>query len=151
MINLLYLDLLLGYVTSVVPVNVLSNRYYKNLRNGENVTDLTQFDYVGALRNTPLLFAITNVLVMYLVDYLYYNYSWNPNTRFVVAGIITAVIYYYLDKQYFQIPEKVLGVEDINMFYLYALIIWIIVYFLVYHIRDKIECTYVNITNVLVS
>jgi hypothetical protein len=150
MINLFYLDLLLGYATSIVPTNVISNAYHKNLSNGENVTDLTKFDYIGALRNIPLIFAVINVIVMFLIDYLYVSYRWNPNTRFVVAGIIITLIYSNFGRYIVDIPPSVLKITDPNMFTLYALILWIIVYFLVYYIRDTIECRYVNITNIMV-
>jgi hypothetical protein len=150
MINLFYLDLLLGYATSIVPTNVISNAYHQNLKNGENVTDLTNFDYIGALKNIPLVFAVINVIVMFLIDYLYVNYRWNPNTRFVVAGIIITLIYSNFGRYIVDIPQNVLKMKDHNMFTLYALILWIIVYFLVYYIRDTIECRYVNITNIMV-
>lgn len=135
---MLYLDLLIGYATSIVPTNVITSAYYNNLSNGDDVTDLKYFDYVGSLRNTPVFFALVNVIVMMVIDKLYEGYDINPRTRFLVAGLIIALIYSNLGRFYLQIPQRVLKMPDPIMFNLYAIITWIIVYFIVYLIRDSI-------------
>jgi amino acid transporter len=136
------LDLLIGYATAIVPTHVLSTAYYKNLeQNPMQTTNPDYFDYVDTLRSTPIFFAITNLIVLTIVDSIYSTYSWNPNTRFVVAGFVIAMIYSNIGRFILQIPKKVLKMEDPIWFNIYAVVAWILVYFVVYIVRDKItEC-----------
>jgi hypothetical protein len=133
------LDLLIGYATAIVPTHVLSDAYYKNLeQNPTETSDNDYFDYVDILRSTSIFFAVTNLIVISIVDSLYLTYSWDLSTRFVVTGFVIALIYSNIGRFYLQIPQKVLKMEDPIWFNIYAVVAWILVYFVVYIVRDKI-------------
>lgn len=122
------LDLLLGYATAIIPTMVIMSHYPKNS---------DQFDYASVLASTPVFFALTNLLVLSSLDVIYNNYDLDMNTRFAVAGFVIAMVYSNIGRFYLDIPGKILEMKDPIWFNLYAIITWIIVYFVVYAIRDS--------------
>ena len=126
-------DLLIGYFTSIVPTNILASSYSKN-------ANYDGFDFIQVLQITPIFFAITNVIIMSAIDATFSAYSLNVNYRFIVAGLLIALIYSSIGRFYLEIPQKVLKMQDPIYFQIYAIAVWIFVYFIVYLMRDRLEC-----------
>ena len=95
------------------------------------------FDYVSALRNTPLFFGIANVIIMSLVDRVFENNNFDLGYRFLFTGVIVGLIYSMIGRFYLQIPQKVLHMKDPIWFNVMAVFIWTAAYFVLYWMRDN--------------
>ena len=129
------LDFLLGYLSSAVPLHVLSTAQVVNIKSNRSIAN---FDYIGAIQHSPILFAIANVVIMLIVDEVYRANNYNTSHKFILAGIIAGVVYSVLGGFYMKIPEKVLNMDNPIMFNVYALFTWVLVYFALFWLRDNI-------------
>lgn len=130
-------DFLLGYFSSIVPHQILSDAYYDNKKR-KDAKD-SDFDYISVLRYTPLFFAVTNVIVMSLVDRVFIDNDLDLGYRFLVTGMIIGLTYSLIGRFHLQIPQEVLNMKDPVWFNVNAVFIWVIVYFILYWLRDNIN------------
>ncbi len=114
MINTIKRNLIIGLLASFVPIYMTSYKFINNCtKNGIN--------YPQLVRNTPIIFAILNIILIPLFNYF------NINNWFII-GAIFSIIYSSMGRFISGIPTKVFELENPNYFHLYALIIWTLFY-----------------------
>ncbi len=107
-------NLVIGLLAAFVPIYLTSYEYKDNcIKNGIN--------YLNIVRNTPIIFAILNIILIPLFNIL-------GITNWYIIGALFSIIYSSMGRFISQIPQKVFEMNNPNYFHLYALIIWTLFY-----------------------
>ncbi len=112
--DIIFKDGLFGLILAYVPI--ISMSYYFDKETVKN-----EFSYTNMIRSVPIIFLILNILSMAIFRTL------NINNMFII-GIIMSIIYSSIGRFMFNIPTRVFDMNNPNMFHIYALITWSLVY-----------------------
>lgn len=115
------IDFLMGTALSSVPIYVLTKYYFQN-----NLT-AKDFDFSSVVMCLPFKIGVINVIMIYAVKQIIPEFKNNP----VVLGIIMSIILSMLTKTFNEIPEKVIKMDNPNMYHIYSMIIFIVCYYVI--------------------
>jgi hypothetical protein len=120
-------DFLIGTTISSVPIYVLTKYYFEN-----NLT-LAEYDYKSEIMYMPIKIGLLNSLLFFLANKFFPDYSKNP----IVMGSIMSIVLSFLssDKSFNFIPNNVIKMKNNNLFHIYSVIIFIILYFFLLKIK----------------
>ena len=122
----IYTDFLMGMLMAYVPIWILS--YYFH-----NKSQIADINYSEFIISTPLIFGLINIIFLPIFRSLEIN-------NFYLIGAIMSIVYSGIGRFYLNITDKVFQMNNPNMFHLYALVIWTVVYGIIGNIIYKKLC-----------
>lgn len=121
-------DFLIGSVASSVPIYILTTNFFNKQLTVE------EFDYPSMIINLPLKFGFINMIAFMLINKI--NPDWINNP--IIIGSIMSIVYSLFGKCVNEIPKNLLKMENPNLFHLYAICIWIVVYMFLLKARSSL-------------
>jgi hypothetical protein len=125
--NEIITDFMVGTTLSSIPIYVLTKYYF------ENKLTLKDFNFEEAVMYLPIKMGFINVFLFLIMRQISPALSANP----VVYGLLLSTILSMLTKSFNEIPEKVIKMENSNMYHIYSAVIFTICYFIVMKIIKK--------------
>jgi hypothetical protein len=114
-------DFFLGLALSSVPVYVLTKYYFEN-----NISP-KDFDFKTIVMYLPLEMGVINVLLFLIVGKFFPDHVSNP----IVMGMLMSIILSMITKSFNEIPEKVIKMDNSNMYHIYSMVVFTICYFII--------------------
>lgn len=116
--------IIVGFLLSFVPIFLTSFKFDKMKKNDVNYKNIVRF--------APFLFSFLHTIFMIIFE-KYKIKNW------YIIGATMSIIYSSIGRFLLDFPKKIFEMQNENMFHLYALIIWTIVYGLIGSFKKKME------------
>jgi hypothetical protein len=122
-------DFLIGMVISSVPVYILTKYFFDN-----NLTT-KDFDFKNHVMYLPLKMGVINVIIFGLLNIIFPEISSNSIIYPIVLGTLMSIALSMLTPTFNEIPKKVIKMKNENLYHLYSVSIFAILYFILLQLK----------------
>lgn len=130
--NEVIFDFFIGTTLSSVPIFVLTKYYFEN-----NLT-LKNYDYKSAVIYMPIQMGFINMILFLIMRNFLPNTTNNP----LFIGTIFSIILSMLSSpiSFNIIPNEVIKMNNSNLFHIYSIVVFTIIYFILLNIKKNFKC-----------
>ncbi len=123
-------DFLIGTTLSSVPIYVLTKYYF------ENNLSPKDYDYKSTIMYIPIKIGFINMLLFLIARKFFPDLEKNA----LVMGTLMSIVLSMLasSTSFNEIPTKVIKMNNPNLFHIYSVVVFIILYFILLKAKDII-------------
>ena len=115
------IDFLLGTALSSVPIYVLTKYYFENNLSSKD------YDYKSSIMFMPIKIGVINMILFLIARKFFPTLE---NNAIIMGTIMSVTLSMLSDLSSFnEIPEKVIKMHNSNLFHVYSVVVFIILYF----------------------
>jgi hypothetical protein len=130
--NEVIIDFLMGTTLSSVPIYVLTKYYFEN-----NLTS-KDYDYKSVIMYMPIQMGAINAILFLIARRFFPEFANNAVIMGAFMSIILSMLSSSNSMSFHDIPNKVIKMHNPNMFHIYSVIIFIILYFILLNAKNKL-------------
>lgn len=122
-------DFIFGIALSSVPIYVITKYFFDN-----NLTT-QDFDFKNYMMYLPLQMGIINVIIFFLLKNMFPEFSSESLIYPIILGTLMSISLSMLTNSFNEIPEKVIKMKNENLYHLYSVAIFSILYFFLLRLK----------------
>lgn len=126
--NVIAEDFLSGTVMSFVPIYVLTKYFFENKIKNED------FDFKNTVMYLPIKMGLINVSLFILMKNIFPEHASNP----VIFAVLMSISLGMITKTFNEVPEKIIQMENSNVYHLYTVIVFTVLYFIALRFKKTI-------------
>jgi hypothetical protein len=130
--NEVIIDFLMGTTLSSVPIYVLTKYYFEN-----NLTP-KDYDYKSVVMYMPFQMGFINATLFLITRRFFPEFANNAVIMGTLMSIVLSMLSSSNSSSFNEIPNKVIKMHNPNMFHIYSVIIFIILYFILLNAKNKL-------------